>query len=31
MEKSDDDMLCNDSDEDGNIRSKCEENEGTDC
>ena len=31
MEKTDDDMLWNGSEEDGNIRSKCEEDEGTDC
>jgi hypothetical protein len=24
-------MLWNDSEEDGNVRSKCEEDEGTDC
>jgi len=26
-----DDMLWNDSEEDGNVRSGCEEDEGTDC
>jgi hypothetical protein len=26
-----DDMLLNTSEEDGNVRSKCEEDEGTDC
>jgi hypothetical protein len=26
-----DDMLCNGSEEDGNVRSDCEEDEGTDC
>ena len=29
--KKTDDMLCNDSEEDGYIRSKSEEDEGTDC
>jgi hypothetical protein len=28
---ADDDMLWNGSEENGNIRSGCEENEGTDC
>ena len=27
----DDDMLWNDSEEVGNVRSECEEDEGTDC
>jgi len=27
----DDDMLWNDNEEDGDIRSKCEEDESTDC
>jgi len=27
----DDDMLWNDSEEGGDVRSKCEEDEGTDC
>ena len=27
----DEDMLWNDSEEDGNVRSGCEEDEGTDC
>ena len=31
LEKTDDDMLCNGSEEDGNIRSMCEGDEGTDC
>jgi hypothetical protein len=26
-----DDMLLNGSEEDGNVRSECEEDEGTDC
>jgi hypothetical protein len=26
-----DDMLCNGSEEGGNVRSECEEGEGTDC
>ena len=26
-----DDMLCNGSEEDGNVRSECEGDEGTDC
>jgi hypothetical protein len=29
--ETDDDMLWNDSDEDGNVWSKCEEDESTDC
>jgi hypothetical protein len=29
--ETDDDMLWNDSDEDGNVWSECEEDEGTDC
>ena len=28
---TDHDMLCNGSEEDGNVRSECEEDEGTDC
>jgi hypothetical protein len=28
---TDDDILWNDSEEDGNVRSECEEDEGTDC
>jgi hypothetical protein len=28
---TDDDVLLNDSEEDGNVRSQCEEDEGTDC
>jgi hypothetical protein len=28
---TDDDMLWNGSEEDGNVRSECEEDEGTDC
>jgi hypothetical protein len=31
MDRTDDDMLWNESAEDGNVRSECEEDEGTDC
>jgi len=31
MDETDDDMLWNGSEEDGNVRSECEEDEGTDC
>jgi hypothetical protein len=31
MDGTDDDMLWNGSKERGNVRSECEENEGTDC
>jgi hypothetical protein len=31
MDGTGDDMLWNDGEEDGNVRSKCEEDEGTDC
>ena len=31
MNGTDDDMLWNDSEEDGNVRSECEEDEGNDC
>jgi hypothetical protein len=31
MNGTDDDMLRNNSEEDGNARSKCEEDAGTDC
>jgi hypothetical protein len=31
MDGNDDDTLQNDSEEDGNVRSECEEDEGTDC
>jgi len=31
VEEIDDDMLWNGSDEDGHVRSECEENEDTDC
>jgi hypothetical protein len=31
VDGTDDDMLWNDSEEDGNVRSECEEDEGTDC
>jgi hypothetical protein len=31
VDGTDVDMLCNDSEEDGNVRSECEEEEGTDC
>jgi len=30
-DESDDDILWNGSEEDGNVRSECEEDEGTDC
>ena len=30
-DENDDDMLWNGSEQDGNVRSKCEEPEGTDC
>jgi hypothetical protein len=30
MDGSEDDVLSNDSEEDGNVRSECEEDEGTD-
>jgi hypothetical protein len=30
VDRTDDDILWNDSEEDGNVRSECEENEGTD-
>jgi hypothetical protein len=30
-DEADDDMLWNSSEEDGNVRSECEEDEGTDC
>jgi hypothetical protein len=29
VDGTDDDMLCNGSEEDGNVRSECEEDEGT--
>jgi len=29
--ETDDDMLWNGSEEDGDVRSECEEDEGTDC
>ena len=31
MIETDDDMLWNDREEDGNVRSECEEDEGTVC
>ena len=31
VDGSDDDMLWNGSEEDGDVRSECEEDEGTDC
>jgi hypothetical protein len=31
VDETDDDMLWNDSEEDGNVTSECEEDEGTDC
>jgi hypothetical protein len=31
MVETDDDKLWSGSDEDGNVRSECEEDEGTDC
>ena len=31
VDRTDDNMLWNDSEEDGNFRSECEEYEGTDC
>ena len=31
MDETDDDMLWNSSEEDGNVRSECEEDEGTAC
>ena len=31
MDETDDSMLWNGSEEDGNVRSQCEEDEGTDC
>jgi hypothetical protein len=31
VDGTDDDMLCVDSEEDGNVRSECDEEEGTDC
>jgi len=31
MDGNDDDMMWNGSEEDGNARSECEEDEGTDC
>ena len=30
VDETDDGVLCNGSDEDGNVRSECEEDEGTD-
>jgi len=31
MDGTDDDMLWNSSEEEGNVRNECEEDEGTDC
>jgi hypothetical protein len=31
VDVTDDDMLWNGREEDGNVRSECEKNEGTDC
>jgi hypothetical protein len=31
MDENDDDMLWNGSEEDGNVKSECEEYKGTDC
>jgi hypothetical protein len=31
VDETDDGMLWNDSEEDGDIRSECDEDEGTDC
>jgi len=31
MDETDDDMLWNGSEEDGDVRSECEEDEGNDC
>jgi len=31
MDGTNDDMLWNDSEADGNVRSECKEDEGTDC
>ena len=31
VDETDDDMLWNGSEEDGNVRSRCLEDEGTDC
>jgi hypothetical protein len=31
MDGAEDNMLRNDSEEDGNVRSECEEDEGSDC
>jgi hypothetical protein len=31
VDGTDDDVLWNDSEEDGDVRSECEEDEGTDC
>jgi hypothetical protein len=31
VEGTDDDMMWNGSEEDGNVRGECEEDEGTDC
>ena len=31
VDGTDDDMLRNDSEEDGDVRCECEEDEGTDC
>ena len=31
IDRNDDEMFWNNSEEDGNVRSDCEEDEGTDC
>jgi hypothetical protein len=31
VDEADDDMLWNDSKDNGNVRSECDEDEGTDC
>jgi hypothetical protein len=31
VDETNDNVLCNGSEEDGNVRSKCGEGEGTDC
>jgi hypothetical protein len=31
VDEAEDDILWNDSEEDGNVRSECEADEGTDC
>jgi hypothetical protein len=31
MDETDDDIMCNGREEDGNVRNECEGDEGTDC